>query len=154
TTSVCRPADDGNPRGGDAFSVVLVCCKVCQEKGLAARARARTGARSSCPNKGCFFYISIVFVALLLVMDVIKNRHGGGVGLPKELIGAYLTVILAMAGTVAPWMIRNYLEFGTAQITTRASDVISVMWISAFFFRGFLVPSEGQVFSPTTLSKR
>src|SRR5262249_3947583 len=105
-------------------------------------------------TKAAFFYISIVFVALLLFMDLIKNRRDGEIGLSKELIGAYLCVMLAMAATVAPWMIRNYLEFGTAQITTRASDVISVMWISGFFFRGFLVPSEGQVFSPTTLSKR
>jgi len=75
-------------------------------------------------TKAAFFYINIVFVALLLLMDVIKNRRGGGVGLSKELIGAYVGVMLAMAATVVPWMIRNYLEFGTAQITTRASEIM------------------------------
>ena len=75
-------------------------------------------------TKAAFFYIGMVFVPLLLLMDVIENRRGHQNVRPKELIAAYLGVILAMAATVAPWLIRNYVEFGTVQVTARASEIM------------------------------
>jgi hypothetical protein len=75
-------------------------------------------------TKAAFFYISIVFVSLLLLMDIIKNRRGGKIGFSNELTGPYLGVMLALSATIAPWMIRNYVEFGTAQITERASEIM------------------------------
>jgi len=75
-------------------------------------------------TKAAFFYIGMVFVPLLLLMDIIENRRGRQNVRPKELIAAYFGVILAMAATVAPWLIRNYVEFGTVQVTTRASEIM------------------------------
>lgn len=74
-------------------------------------------------TKAAFLYIGIVFVALLLLVDVVKRLRTGT--LSAEALAPFLITALALGTTVAPWITRNYLEFGKLQLAERGAEVMA-----------------------------
>ena len=100
-------------------------------------------------TKGSFLYIGIGFIFLLLAVEGImryrtqrKERSG------HTLLASYAVIAVAMFGTVAPWIVRNYVEFRNPQIASGTEgSVVGIRMliaeqplIGAFYF-----------FSPSTI---
>jgi hypothetical protein len=76
-------------------------------------------------TKAAFLYVGIAFVALLLVMDLVKTVREADKSW-RSLATFYAIIVLAFAGTLAPWLVRNHIQFGTAQIVERGELVLAV----------------------------
>lgn len=76
-------------------------------------------------TKATFLYVSICFIAVLLIMEVVK-RLRSPVDSWSRLVSLYAVITLALAAVIAPWVIRNYIEFDQPQIASRGEEVLGV----------------------------
>jgi hypothetical protein len=76
-------------------------------------------------TKAAFLYVGIAFVALLLVMDLVKTVREADKSW-RSLATFYAIIVLAFAGTLAPSLVRNHIQFGTAQIAEGGELVLAV----------------------------
>ncbi len=74
-------------------------------------------------TKAAFLYIGIVFIGLLLLVDVAKRLRTRT--MPTKVLAPYLVAGLALLVTVAPWIARNHIELGKAQLAERGAEVMA-----------------------------
>src|SRR5262249_18553078 len=71
-------------------------------------------------TKAVFFYVGVGLVALLLIMDL-RASASPLRAFFRDARLSYAAIVLAFLATLAPWVLRNYIEFGKPQIATRGA---------------------------------
>jgi hypothetical protein len=76
-------------------------------------------------TKASFLYIGIGFVFLLLTVEIVERfRTHRGEHFWRMLLSTYALVTVAMLVTIAPWIVRNYVEFRSPQITAGTEGAV------------------------------
>ena len=102
-------------------------------------------------TKASFLYIGVGFILLLFAMEALRLFRED----PKErswssIFSIYAVIALAMFGTIAPWIVRNTIEFRNPQIASGAEKVLAIRMLLAE------QPLLGSVymFSPSSIRQR
>jgi len=84
-------------------------------------------------TKVSFLYIGVGFIFLLFAIEGLrvlradpkKDQHRG------RIFSNYAVILLTMLGTVAPWIVRNAIEFRNPQIASGAETVLGIRMLYA-----------------------
>ena len=121
--------------------------------------RNQTKSRATCVGvaigllaltKAAFFYIGIVFILLLFLIDRLKLVRAPNAQSLRKLRVTYGVLVAAFLVVLAPWLIRNAVNLGNFGIVNRGEDVLGLRMLLAE------EPPLGMIYasSPSPLQQR